>query len=114
VDLKTLQQRAARAAKKKADRVPLEKEVENPAKAYARRLGWWVRKFKSPGNRSAPDDVFGKNGRIFFIEFKRPGKKPTPEQLLEHEEMRRHGLTVYVCDNLEEAKQIIDAENEWV
>lgn len=84
----------------------LESSIEGPAKDLARRLGFWVRKFVSPAHRSVPDDVFAKNGRVFWIEFKRPGEDLTPNQESEHIEMRAAGLDVYTADSLELAKLI--------
>lgn len=40
-------------------------------------------------------------GKMVFIEVKRKGKKPTPEQLERHEELRSHGAVVIVSDSLE-------------
>lgn len=40
----------------------------------------YARKFSSPQNRSVPDYVCLVRGRIFFVEFKRPGRKPTEQQ----------------------------------
>ena len=77
----------------------IEKDIESWAKVYARKAGWWARKFTSPAHRSSPDDIFAKNGRVFFVEFKRTGEHPTPLQLEEHKAMRAAGLTVYVCDS---------------
>ncbi len=80
----------------------LEKDIQGPSVAKARRAGWWARKFSAaPGNTSVPDYIFGKGGHIFFVEFKRPGGVATEKQLLEHEKMRKAGLIVYVCDSLE-------------
>ena len=77
----------------------LEREVESWSKVVARKAGWWCRKFTSPAHRSSPDDIFGKLGRVFFVEFKRTGEDPTELQLEEHAAMRAHGMTVYVCDS---------------
>jgi hypothetical protein len=87
-----------------------ESKIENAVCGYADRKGMWVRKFVSPGRRSAPDRIFGFHGRVFWIEFKAPGKKPTPLQAAEHEKMRKHGLTVYVCDSITSGKKVIDDE----
>jgi hypothetical protein len=93
----------------KAELDARESSVEGRAKRYAAKLGYWCRKFKSPGKTSAPDDVFKHpNGPAFYIEFKALGKKPTPMQLNEHEEMRAVGLIVYVVDNFDDAKTILD------
>jgi len=77
----------------------LEREIESWAAGYAREQGWWRRKFASPAHRSSPDRIFAKDGRIFFVEFKRTGEHPTPLQLKEHEAMQAAGMTVYVCDS---------------
>lgn len=89
-----------------------EKDIESWAKNIAKQDGWWVRKFKSPGRRSAPDDIFAKDGHVFFVEFKASGCLPTPLQLEEHRGMIAHGLTVWVCDNRESFKNILYRENE--
>lgn len=88
-----------------------ERDVEAFAVALARRKGWWVRKFTSPQRRSAPDRIFAKAGRVIFVEFKAPGKAPTPLQADEHAEMRAAGLTVYVCDNKDDFRYLIDVED---
>lgn len=86
-----------------------ETSVEGRAKRYARSIGYWCRKFKSPGRRSAPDDIFSNRfGNIIFIEFKALGREATELQKDEHREMREHGLIVYVVDNFHDAKTILD------
>lgn len=116
--LQQLQARAKASAEKRAKRKPLEKEVEGPVKKYAKSLGFWARKFKSEGNRSVPDDVFATpHGQVFFVEFKRPGGKPTPAQEDEHKEMRKNKIKVHVIDNIEDGKALIDAyleDDQWL
>ena len=86
-----------------------ESTLEGRACRYAKSLGYYVRKYKSPGRRAAPDRFFKhSDGVPFFIEFKGLGKQPTALQLAEHDEMRAVGLIVYVVDNYEAAKAIID------
>lgn len=86
----------------------LERDIEKRANDYAIRIGYWQRKFVSPARRGAPDRIYAINGSVFFIEYKATGQKPTKLQLLEHKKMRDAGLTVYVCDNTEDAKAILD------
>lgn len=88
-----------------------ESTIEAAANRLAKKLGWWERKFKSPGRRSAPDRIYAKNGHVFFIEFKAPGKRPTPLQLSEHKRMRAAGLSVYVCDSRDEYEAIFEYED---
>lgn len=97
----------------------LERDVESRCKEWARGRGWWVRKFASPANRSVPDDVFGKEGRVIWVEFKRPGEKPTELQVEEHAKMRAAGLDVRVFDSVESFKQAFELietviRGEWL
>ena len=61
--------------------------------------------------RGAPDRLFiTPDRRVFFIEFKRRGAKPRPEQLYEHERLRARGLRVYIVDNREQGLEVITGE----
>lgn len=82
----------------------LEKDIEARARAWAISEGWLVYKFVSPATRSVPDRVFIRDGRVVFIEFKRPGGALTPGQTREIARMRRAGAEVHVCYSVEEAK----------
>lgn len=88
----------------------LERDIEKRVNDYATRLGYWQRKFTSPTRRGAPDRIYAIYGRVFFVEFKATGQRPTRLQELEHKKIREAGLTVYVCDNVEDAKAILDRE----
>ncbi len=91
----------------------LEKEVEDPVCRYARSKGLTAYKFTSPNRRSVPDRLFTGNGAlIFFIEFKAPGKKPSPKQWRQIRRLQDQGFHVYVCDDIEIGKWLIDNEIE--
>lgn len=85
----------------------IEKAVELPVVHRAEKAGWFVRKLAWPGRNGAPDRVFIKDGRVVWIEFKRPGKKPRLSQELEHDRMKAAGAEIYWCDNVLEALQIL-------
>lgn len=94
-----------------------ESQIEGWAKQIARNCGWWVRKFKTPARRSAPDDIFAKHGRVFFIEFKATGCVPSDLQDEEHRIMRAVGLTVYVVDSKQGFLDVFVPEDqalEWL
>lgn len=91
----------------------LERDVEKRVGDYAKAKGFWHRKFTSPQRRGVPDRIFARCGRVFWIEFKAAGKKPTPLQLSEIAKMRAVGLTVFVVDNVEDGKTIIDDYLKW-
>lgn len=89
-----------------------EKDIESACKAKARRLGWLVRKYSSPHNSAVPDDLFIKGGRVIFVEFKAPGKKPTELQAEEIKKMREAGATVYVVDSISQFEGILADETK--
>ena len=76
-----------------------ERDIESWAVRRAEKAGYWARKFKAPGRRSAPDRIFAQLGRSWWVEFKATGEQPTELQLDEHRKMRAAGLTVYWTDS---------------
>lgn len=84
-----------------------EAKLEAAVRKWATEKGWYCRKFTSPSNRSVPDRLFLKDGRVVFIELKAPGKKPTKAQLLEIEEIQDHGGEAHWADNLDDVKAIL-------
>jgi hypothetical protein len=61
----------------------------------------WIRLAK----RGSPDRWFLMGGRMFLIEVKRKGKKPTPEQLERHDELRRAGAYIFNVDSIDEFRR---------
>lgn len=93
------------------DRPPLEKDIEAHGCKLCKKRGWVAEKYTSPAKRSVPDRIiFKPKGGIFFIEYKRPGKKATPNQLKDHERRRAMGFRVYVVDTKEEAARVVALE----
>lgn len=86
----------------------LEVDIEDPACKHAEQRGVFHRKYQNPNRRSAPDRLYIYKGFTFYIEYKAPKKKPNPNQKLEITRMRTAGAHVYVIDNLEYAKVIIN------
>jgi hypothetical protein len=87
----------------------LEKEIEARVCEYARSKGVLVYKFTSPARAAVPDRLFiGPDGRMWFCEFKAAGKKPTPAQEREHTRLREQKVNVFVIDNVDSGKMVID------
>jgi hypothetical protein len=87
----------------------LEKEIEAKVCEYAKQLNVLVYKFTSPNRMAVPDRLFIRpDGHVWFVEFKREGAKPTPAQEREHHRLRQHKVSVFVIDNVEEGKLMID------
>ncbi len=87
----------------------LEKQIEAKVCEYAKTKGALVYKFTSPARAAVPDRLFVRpDGVIFFIEFKRGGQKPTDAQEREHDRLRGHRVNVFVVDNVDTGKLVID------
>lgn len=90
-------------------RVP-EQHIEVNVKQYGRETGWWVRKFSSPGHRGVPDDIFIKEGRVVFIEFKSNQGHLSRLQQVEIELLREAGAEVYVVDNINDGIDVLNGK----
>lgn len=89
----------------------LEKQIEKAVCDYAKEKGILVYKFSSPSHAAVPDRMFIlPGGRMFMIEFKAPGKKPTAPQTREHMRLEAMGVPVWVADTILLGKEIIDYE----
>ena len=87
----------------------LEKDIEKRVYTYAKQKGFDHWKFTSPARAAVPDRLFIFNhGVVFFIEFKAAGKKPTPAQVREITRIRERGVAVFVVDNVDDGKHIMD------
>lgn len=87
----------------------LEKQIEAKVCEYAKTKNVLVYKFTSPARAAVPDRMFIRSdGHIWFVEFKRQGAKPTEAQEREHHRLRQHKVNVFVIDNVEEGKTMID------
>jgi hypothetical protein len=90
----------------------LEKDVQKQCVDWARARGYWARKFSSIAQRSVPDylfsrvDLYGAH-RLFAVEFKAPGKKPTEAQMDEMQKMREAGWEATWFDNVAEFKEYL-------
>jgi len=88
---------------------PLEKIIETKVYDYAKAKGMLTYKFTSPNRAAVPDRLFiTASGFVFFIEFKRLGKKPTPAQTREIDRLIKQNTAVFVIDNIEDGKKMID------
>lgn len=97
-----------------------ERDIEKAFVERVKAMGGEVRKVSWTGRKSAPDRVamfclstiaradklgFHRLDRTVWVELKRPGQKPRPDQLREHTRMRNAGQTVYVISTYEELEQ---------
>lgn len=84
--------------------------IEDPVCTFADRQGWLVRKLQWRGRDGAPDDIFIRQGRVVFIEFKRPGRGSegrSTSQIQESKHLVNHGAEYYVVDSFEHGCDIL-------
>lgn len=88
----------------------LERDIEEDNCVYARkRYGAMALKFTSPQRNNVPDRIFLFPHNIhFFIEYKATGKKASDGQKREHKRLRDRGHQVYVVDDVDQGRKIID------
>ncbi len=90
-----------------------ETSIESASMRYAKKKNWVSRKMNGMGFRSWPDRLMlpppkHKSWKIsFWIEFKRPGKKPTIGQAKLHKKLRQRGEQVFVVDSVDKFKALI-------
>lgn len=85
----------------------LEADLERDAGNLATKRGWFHRKYQGVGRRSHPDRLFARNGRVFWVEFKRLGNHPTEQQWIEIGKMRDAGLDVLWLDGIEDFQAVL-------
>ena len=87
----------------------LEKQIEAKVCDYAKTKNVLVYKFTSPARMAVPDRLFiAPDGRMWFCEFKREGQKATQAQAREHARLRQHEVPVFVVDNVDSGKAMVD------
>lgn len=87
----------------------LEKDIESRVCRYAKTLGIDHYKFSSPARAAVPDRLFvTPTGVVFFVEFKKTGKKPTPAQEREIARLRGNKVAVFAVDTVDDGKFIMD------
>jgi len=87
-----------------------EKLLEQKLRDQIKKLGGLALKFSSMTFTGMPDRiVLMPRGRIYFVEMKSEGKRPTPRQAIVHEQLRGLGFDVWVIDNREALAQFLFA-----
>ena len=91
-----------------------ERDIEADLVKRVKALGGEVRKVQWIGRRGAPDrlvmlpfdDNKGSETTI-WVELKAPGKRPTVQQLREHDRMRAMGQRVEVIDSVDGVTELL-------
>lgn len=88
-----------------------ESAIEKAVVGHAKKIGVRSVKLNGPGDRGKADRMFLRDGRVIFIEFKRPGGKPTALQLKWQREMTALGFTSLIVDSIKDG--IIEIERHY-
>jgi hypothetical protein len=100
--------RADKRVAKKAE-IDEKKDIENPFVKYAKNRKCKALKLIFLSKKGFPDrTILCPNARIFFIEFKRKGKPPTPPQVACRKLLESFGFEYYICDEVGQAETILD------
>ena len=84
-----------------------ESYIEGRVKLWAVAHGVLPLKISPMGVTGYPDDLFLFGGRVCFIEFKAPGKKPKPLQAARIADLQRRGYAVAVIDDIKSGNNFL-------
>lgn len=85
-----------------------EKDVEKYLVHRCKEIGALCWKWVSPGVTGVPDRIVLWHGRVWFVELKSEGRKPTPNQQRIHNRMFKRGYFVYIIDSHESADSFVE------
>lgn len=93
-----------------ANKIILERDLEAYFSAACRKRNLLTLKLSIRYSRGWPDRLVAlPNGRILWVELKRPGGKPSPLQYKVHAQLAERGHTVFVIDNKEDIDAVLSA-----
>ena len=89
-------------------KTPNEITVEDYGTREFERAGGTHEKFKTPGRRNVPDRLCSLLwNEAFFIEYKKPKKRPRIGQLRDHARRRARGFKVFVVDSKAQVDMLV-------
>ena len=89
----------------------LESDVKDQVREYMRRCKWFIFNIHQQGifcHKGISDYIAVKNGRVLFIEVKKPGGKQSAYQLKFEEDIKDHGGEYILVDSLESLQSQIE------
>lgn len=85
----------------------LESDLQSDILELAQVRGWFAVKIESRSRRGMMDVYALRKGRHVWMEVKRAGEVPRPQQERVAREMRAQGAEVYAVDSIERAREIL-------
>lgn len=84
-----------------------ESHIEKAVCDFARNHSCLVLKLAGPNAKGQPDRLILKDGKVFFLEFKRFSAKPTALQLKWIERLRAQGFAAEWTDDIGEGREFV-------
>jgi Holliday junction resolvase-like predicted endonuclease len=85
-----------------------EAQIKTKCTKFLESKGWEVVHLITTNKPGIPDTLAMKNGQIFFIEFKQPGKKPRPLQEYRQMRITQNGFIVTNIQTIEQLEKFIN------
>jgi hypothetical protein len=85
-----------------------ESTIERAVCAYAKSQGCLTLKLSGQNQKGQPDRMFLYQGRVLFVEFKAPGKRPTALQARWLDRLESHQFPAFTCDNIPAGCRLIN------
>lgn len=85
-----------------------ESTIEAAVCAYAKSKGCLTLKLSGQNQKGQPDRMFLHYGRVLFVEFKAPGKRPTALQARWLDRLTYNGFHASSCDDIDKGKHLVD------
>ena len=107
MDINKFISKASKTIAKKSEIAEI--DIEGRYVRYAKRNGCKALKLIFLNRKGFPDrTTLCPRGRVFFIEFKKKGKKSSPIQRTVRTMLESFGFKYYVCDKIGQAENILD------
>jgi hypothetical protein len=85
----------------------VESDLQSDIIEFAHVRGWFCEKIESRSGRGIMDLICIRRGRHVWMEVKRDGEPPRPQQVKRARDMKSAGAEVYCIDTLEKARRIL-------
>lgn len=84
----------------------LESKIKSKCRDQLEEWGWLVVHIIQTNKNGWPDTQIYRNGIMFHIEFKQPGKKPEELQSYRHRKLQEQGFQTFVVTDLKDIEKL--------
>lgn len=84
----------------------LESKIKKDCRDQLEKWGWLVVHIIQTNKNGHPDTQIYRNGIMYHIEFKQPGKEPEPLQSYRHRKLQEQGFQTLVVTDLKDIEKL--------